>query len=106
MRGWKLCACAIFAVVAPNVASADPLDWRFCVATDFAHHIAYLTELFESDASAKAVGGVVANILTKQNLSFENIQCPLPHDRLTLEGKQFVAEKFLKNLGYRIVAVK
>jgi len=99
-------ALVLFGVIASSVARADGVDWRFCVATDFAHRTAYLTNLFESEGSAKAVGGILGDVLTKSGASFQNVQCPLPSDRLTSEGKLATARRFIKSLGYRIVAIK
>lgn len=106
MRNLSLCFGAAFAAFASTASFAATTDWRFCVATDFTHRVAYLTNLFESDASATAVGAVISDMLTKQRAAFQNVQCPLPHDRLTSQGRHAEAQFFLKGLGYRVVAVK
>jgi hypothetical protein len=103
MRTLKFCSYAMFAAVVSSPSLAEPMDWRFCVATDFDHRIAYVSSLFESGASASAVGAVVSNLLKEKDLPVENIQCPVPQDRRTSEDKHRVAETFLKTLGYRVV---
>ena len=106
MRGAVFYVVAAAAICAANVCRADPSDWRFCIATDFKGRVAYVTDLFQSQGSAKDVGAVLQNILNQDRVAFQNVQCPYPRDEATIAHRQQVAKTFLKKLGFRTVRVK
>ena len=97
-------AAVVAATSAP--ALADAADWRFCVASDFQDHVAYLTPSFESNAAGKELEGRVGEMLTQEKLPFENVQCRLPTDLSQSLAQRDDAQVFVKAMGFELQSIK